>query len=768
MKTQIPFPLRRAHRSERGIVLVMTLALLAVATLLVVAFATVMRVENIASANYRYSLQARQEAEAGLAEALLRLHTSMPEISANDYYVTMPGRVQVRTSTVTGLTNLYSIGTGGTVDLNADSDIAGTMPIGTIQAQWVVVTNRLNRLVGRYAFWVDDEASKININAAFQRTIPLSPVTGLITPAEIDLNAVGANPSLSYSSSLRPYPTTRSWPASGAIGAADCTNKIFNLTAYSTDTKLTPWGEPCFNLNTNITDVAERRQLVQYIADNYFQNFSNWGPWYLMPARTFSNRYGNALQIAANIVDFITPLPSSSTDLKYQPTSPPSSVSDLTPPEYLGLRATPYLNEIAISNNVRTVSLGGVPPTNETTFTTTVLVELWHMYPAPAVASPVNAPAILRNLPVLSISTVPTPVTGAAIMVPCKAVNPSSYAVMSFPLGAPKKVQWVGAPPTFSMQWPSGGSSGVVTGIYRTTTYRMDYAVVPMQGFSAIPAPATPGETNVVIASACNDPRVKPVSTNWVVVAPGVAGLNPTLGSINTGVFNPAVGDGDTSCHIGPKGRMDSLGELGYIHTGLPWRTLNLGPQPAAERTAGWMPDWLVLDMFAVTNGPVPGRININDQIIHGGGVSASASPQRQTALTALLSGTPIAAAATNIQSRTWATGGYRTPIRPGWAPFGTNCFTMIGQICEVNGVAAAGATKSEREAGIRAIANLITTRSDTFTVWIWGQSIWDINRNGTFDAGTDQILSEARLQAVVQRSTNNNWRVLYQRWVTP
>ncbi len=756
------------RRSENGIVLVMTLALLAVATLLVVAFAIVMRVENIASANYRYALQARQQAEAGLAEAMVKLHACMPEINSNQYYVTMPGRALVYPASLgTGLTNLYSTGTGGATNMNVDGDIAPVAYSGAITSQWVIVTNRQGWVVGRYCYWVDDEATKININEANQRTIPLSPVTALITPREIDLSAIPGVSPASLSSTYKPYPTTRSWAMSG-VSPAICSNYIFNLTAYSADTKLTPWGEPCLNLNsyTN-TPVADRVALVRRIADEYLDS-PHWIKWFRSPSHTFSNRYGNSLQIAANIVDYITPV----TD---PPTHPPTSASDYSPSEFIGLKPTPYLNEIIITNTVSTTAGTGTPKTNVTTFTSIATIELWQMYPVAGISG--NA-VILRNLPTLNVNN--TPITPANTIVTCVSVPANTFNLRTTTLRANYQVTWIeGNPPKFGMEWGSGQTDGVVTGVYIRTTpapvARIDYALIPMRGFSPLPVPDS-GTTNIVLASACNDPRLKPVSTNWVVVAPGNTGLAPTPGGLNNGVFNPAVtgGDGDTSCHqISFKGRIDSLGELGYIHTGQPWRTLRLGPQqPTADMMAGKIPDWAVLDMFTVTNEPVAGRININNQIFHVGGVSTNASAMRRdTALRALYQLAPFAAWA-NIQNR--QVGSYKVPTPPpNWYSFQDStrnpiCYAMIGQICEVQGVATIGSTKADREAVIRGIANLITTRSDTFTVWVWGQSIWDINKNRTFEPGTDQILSDARLQAVVQRSTNNNWRIIYQRWITP
>ena len=59
------------------------------------------------------------------------------------------------------------------------------------------------------------------------------------------------------------------------------------------------------------------------------------------------------------------------------------------------------------------------------------------------------------------------------------------------------------------------------------------------------------------------------------------------------------------------------------------------------------------------------------------------------------------------------------------------------------------------KEAIIRRIANLITVRSSTFTVWVMAQSIKQTPQNtsiGTFNPTFDLITGEVKAQAVVER----------------
>ncbi len=65
---------------------------------------------------------------------------------------------------------------------------------------------------------------------------------------------------------------------------------------------------------------------------------------------------------------------------------------------------------------------------------------------------------------------------------------------------------------------------------------------------------------------------------------------------------------------------MNSIGELGFIHTGKPWRSLSLQyygaqtdetGQPGSSSRA--IADWVLLDLFSVNSPPIYGRININN-----------------------------------------------------------------------------------------------------------------------------------------------------------
>ncbi len=265
-----------------------------------------------------------------------------------------------------------------------------------------------------------------------------------------------------------------------------------------------------------------------------------------------------------------------------------------------------------------------------------------------------------------------------------------------------------------------------------------------------------------------------------------------------------------------------SVGELGYIHTGYPWRTLRLRsvypetslttsatPYTDAQVTGppytgigdpnfgkeqielNALPDWITLDMFKV--GPattIGGRININTGF---SGAATNLAPrlpplialidntsvQLSTAFdpVAWYTGTNIDIIADNIANRSLVSNVVAvTPSLYTTLP----AFLTPGEICEAEDLGYFSdkvtigpslyttiPSKTRREQLICRVANLITTRSSTFTIWCIAQSIKDVDKNGQYNppvnpptgipTGNDFITGEVKVQAIVQRYEDNS-----------
>jgi hypothetical protein len=648
-------------------------------------------------------------------------------------------------------------------------------PTTPIRVGWQKVPS-VGQLVGRFAYWVDDESTKVNVNTAQSRA---SDPFGF-TPAAIDLSQLfstigsplaDANAIVNYTTGTRPLDTIESikltQPAvanAPSISANSFFNDEFFVTANATSPDLTPWGDKRTNLTALLTGVitpAQKRAVVPVIAN--VLSSANMGAW--SGGKTFLNKYNNVNQIAANIVDYITP--------DNIPTDSGSGPLDLTPPTFLGLKQTPYLNELVISNTFVVATDPVLAPAGTITISSTVTAELWYMYTNSTGWSPPPGTSIVvqGSLPILinpPVQAGPISVGGGLVTIkpifphmgPSDGtVNGGQFAYRTVvatlpPVTFPVTDTGVG----YTAQLLSGGAAAIFT----SPLGRMDYAQItflptPIPPAPPVAIPAAPATLTLVWQAQCNDPRVKPISTPWQQITNG---LPNTLGTFNTSVnmvmgSGTITGDGDISCHIlsgsNHRGTMYPS-ELAYIHTGIPWRTFYLEPQPVAE--IGSLPDWLAVDLFSTTDiTNVPGRMNIN--VVNGD--PNSYSPARTQPLSALLSGNPSAAAVANNISGFQV---HNTPPLPAFAtvPNAPNTFTTAGQICEVDGLADAGSLtpKSLREAPAEAVVNLVTPRSDTFTIWAIAQSIKKVALAppllSTFVSGTDLITGEVMIQAVVQR----------------
>jgi len=780
------------HHDERGVALVMTLSFLVLVTLLVVAFAINMRVEGGASRCYSDQVKARQLAMAGVDEAVARLRVATPKIGSTGTkiltnYATAPGISYVITNGVPAIVPLCSTGTVDDLLLRDYHDInygsrrlINRQNSTNILVGWVNWSHRNSprpgrtNLIGRYCFWVDDESSKININAACG--MPASPAAPRYLPVDIDVRVLNyaavTNASYEYARSTG-YFSPESWWLSGAVPAWVCFSNAFKITAFSHDTRFTPWGAPCFNFNayggaTNLTDDAGKKLYMQGIT-NMLSN-ANLNLWF---GQTFRQKYGNNLmQIAANIVDYI--------DTDNGLHVPTDSSGD--PPTYLGLERTPYLNELVISNSFKAyTNMVGELCIDRTTAT---YVELWYMYPPPALDYDLSGHTITIQDP-LTISS-DDPAFGSPQHFTSPLTLTLSGVVTPGPWSGTYAVFKQDEPATITVRTTANGmrftlNGGTITAVLKNGTgNRLDYAWIPMTNhtftvFKNSVFLSRP--TNHWWVSACRDPRSRPVNRYWNPIGGGITFSPGSLGGFNHGtVFYGAtniapgataqlMGDGDYSCHtnIANLGTLTSVGELAFIHTGVPWRTLVFRPQYLIEKNNNVIPDWAMLDLFCTTN-KLEGRININSQVFTNNAIHNSATAYRRAVLQGLTYnrfayrdtgyGGPTSLISSNIQNRLWNPDNLYIP--PDSWLIASNCYVMLGQLCEVRGMSSNIVVKEIAERGLRNVSNLITTRSSTFGIWAVGQTIVDVNKDGAYDTAVgDFIGAEVVIHAIVERYEN-------------
>lgn len=826
--------MKQFHKTNRGVALVITLGVLAVVLLLVMGFAISMRTEQIASRTFQQGSVARHMALAAVEEAIFLIRTNTHRLDANFTYVTQPGRI---VSDLSPHDRLFSVSGAGTVNLNADDRIINSNPVypapanRRVEVNWInVCSNGLASgapLIGRYAYWVDDEASKIDINSACTRSGSMGHA-----PREVDLTVIsgigGATATNIWNyAQTNGFASVEHLKVIPNISLALFESNKFYLTAYSIDANLTPWGSQRFNLNSSFNEWKNE------INANCVNTLANPGlvNWF---GSTFANKYGGNAniirQIMANMADFrfrannLDCMGAQAGDLD----SGGLGWSNV-PMWYHGLRLSPYLNEIGVRATYWRPSGG-----NELQCKLWILVELVNPYPQSWGAgyqiivdldklvfrvtgygndyyTGYNSGWVWTGTPNWATMHFQRSQTNNITT----AIPANSYQVFALPV-------WVGLNEANVNAWVDQVYVRIakvrLLGTANNDASIRDWAITPdfdtrdcaggnhfcftsgAAGSDPIRYVADGSEPALNNAHmqgiAKNDPRVRrftawtpPGSGNQLPWSPvGYDVANPmTIGTQNsivdfqcgtglTGVPNDPNPSDITGIGVAnhPSFYMkattsdveyESPGELGYIHTGLQWRTLRLQPRPPAEASANHIPDWAVLDIFSVTNGPVRGRININGVVtnLYSGNVNWR---DRILPIRAAIPGnwhtfgagpnTDADRVATNIYNQVWAAhstwGTARTNAPNNFTP---GYYNMIGELCEIDRVATnyAGATNDFlREARIRSFANLFTVRSDQFTIWAVGQAIQDVNGNGVFDPGTDLILGETKVQAVVER----------------
>ena len=209
--------MRSKTKHENGVALIITLSLLVVATILVTGFLVSMRTERQAAQSMANSQLTDVIAQDAVQHATALLDNNIPQpvppgqTPKPQNWIVSPGLL-TKIAGVDGTTPQYiplstntdylnPPPTANSVDLNAA--IPGSSPasnymdavgstVGPMLTTWVnVLQNPLapasatNPVVGRYAFWIDDENAKINVNTAYGKptTLRMSRTNPLDTAA---------------------------------------------------------------------------------------------------------------------------------------------------------------------------------------------------------------------------------------------------------------------------------------------------------------------------------------------------------------------------------------------------------------------------------------------------------------------------------------------------------------------------------------------------------------------------------------------------------
>ncbi len=308
-----------------GVALVVTLMMMSVMVMMVVGLAGVMRNEQAAARNLTYQVLAEQLAEVGAQQGMTAVLTSTP--AAGQVTATGPGWILAGNTTrylvspaisERQIKNLEEVGTNSLI-LGLRDGVRGG-----VYAGWTNLSlpgQPTNRPIGRYAWWVDDEGTKLNLNAvgsnnsnvflpyltkylsgntdsAAAPTFPFSADWVFVDPATGTTNATNAAQAQALRSRIYPLPTPESikdtnllpLTRDNQIGANVYRRLKGNVTTWSSNANLTPWGTPKVNLADPAVTTA---QIKAMLTTNVWTNFS-------VGDLTLARKYGGGSATSTN------------------------------------------------------------------------------------------------------------------------------------------------------------------------------------------------------------------------------------------------------------------------------------------------------------------------------------------------------------------------------------------------------------------------------------------------------------------------------------
>jgi len=726
MKKTLSRPNDDTRENKAGFALVLTLLVLVMLTVLVVGFNAATRTEQIAARNFSYQGVASQMADMAVNRGLALLN-----MTVTNSVVTQPGRAW---SSDAGDVQLSSAALGGgasLVNLN-------TWQAGTNATNYFIATNTTtaffqvpfiearvsNVPVGRYAFWIDDDGSKMNLNATWTNAradfLPTNarPYSLLVFTSFPNLSL--ANLSVSNFSVMVTTNTTNrtlGWsyfftprqlmmlsglnigtyqklmfhatggPGNQARGTFVLApnNEPAALDAGSDSGMLSVYGNANYRGDLDALENALNRVASSYLASGNYNLYFGQGRHFL--AKYSSNV---ARQIIANINDAALPASAESYTgaTAINMLSGPNSTDENmpVPRSVLGLRPTPYLNEVAVAvvqcTNFPPGGIAGGPAE----------LQVWmHCELVDPYQTGLGADwAIKYKIQDLEFS-------GTYVLngVTNNFSNPTNSIGWNWDGGLLAVTNSGPIPPNsyhvpttaFAFEWQAGGvvPAGASNVVFTTVSVRPSLALLLVSGTNfttvrdwafgddfpgghfvfnnppVVTAPLgfngygafPPGAVTFGPSIAKNDPRVRrfadyePPLPAWQARSTNSLGVaNPTFNPVGgtgiSGVGNdPVTGVTDIFNHpsfapvsgsILPS--WTSVFDLSRIHTGLQWRTLQLRAQDASEAAVGVVPDWALLEAFTVSNNPAPvvAKLNVNSLPY-----PAAAGATNQASLRALL-----------------------------------------------------------------------------------------------------------------------------------
>ncbi len=849
-----------------GSALLIILAFIVLISILVVGLMDTVRMERASAHSNLGALQAELIAQAGVEQGLAKLQQTT---ASNLQWISGPGQLIVSDTANKGaLSQPISLSSGSvsnsiisdprlslrpanlniptfrntsthllTEHINSTTGKVCDMPLAWVYvrksgvlesatAVQPVTKNASNPIVGRFAYWADDESSKINYNLAWGRSPNNTAPMG--DPSRIDLTALqsssGASVTGPTADALRSYILTGqnvtlagaalmgtgtgqtyhffNTPESARLvpGMADgLTAYKMELTNYNADPDTNCFNERRIALTTQKAHMPVTSGTYLCILKDESKDpgdTSNVDPqklettlkmlygyltrkdWPMAPGSSFASKYYNssegyrdAIQFAVNIIEYVrckeafgeVVIPiRGDWDSTNQKWTPWAKGKQVTSWSYMGVTRAPSITSLSATLNASTL---------------TVTAQVY---------SPPN-----YHLPDIDLSNYYFYVGLNNLKGP-KVTN-GGYAQENTVSGLLKSGSFVMITSTFPPNILPNTSNLVCSRVALGPAFQADRVDI---------VPLIDSGTNIslhvnVDTLGVNDPRVNKNTNDWKQYTP-VAGKigryleqevtsgGPQQDTVGGGLPSASNGLSDASLYMpslkgkgdNPTGLVTSVAELGYITTGVrintagvPWRSIRLQPNSGSFST---VPDWAFLDLFSVpvsdtqTNAiTYPNKSSFGGRVNMNSGLE-SFSLNRILPLAAVFQGVAPTTAATGTLSAPAAQNIARNIYNRIAATSGTlynlpNGYYSPYEMVEIEDVADGGEQSEEL---VREVSNLLTVRGNVYTLYSIGESIQQT------PSGELQVTGQKRLQAMVERYSDTSgsvrFRTVYYRTLSP
>ncbi|HSI84576.1 MAG TPA: hypothetical protein VK970_12375 [Candidatus Methylacidiphilales bacterium] len=825
--------LQQRQQSQGGSALVIALLLVVLITIMLLGFFATVQMEVAMSRAHLHGIQAGFYTRMGTDAARARLQSALGSTNSGIAWVSAPGRITVANTNI-DLFSGYSASTNSadTVNLNPPgledmSRYAIAAPHLFVDAanpsmrvRWMYVdkngafsTSHSTNSTGRFAFWVDDEGGKVNVNTAWKRGAANTNEAG--HPSQVDLETLGfTNPDDIKAGC--PFNTVQEARRTALPASAVETN-TFQLTAFNHAPELNMFNEPRIILTTqrslaggstnfidilrvdnsdpgliNNVDGAKVTAQVNRIAT--LLNRTNW-PLPTLAGKSVAQKYapGGTHQLALNIIEYVRACES--------PTPVVEPMRGTVTGGIFTFDINPYYNvnqaiSLGIAGNNRgpRITEFGFFAASGPTSVTSAGVPYYLVKLKAKIFLPAGFGLSQLDLTQLKSGCVVFYSAGDSIS-PSGSLAIAATPPSPPPPSNPKTVSGAGVETGSTMLYPGESRVIIHSGYFEAATrsqitiqsirivlYSASGArveLIPTRNIGipySIDTPAVP-EKDITTRSV-DDPSInKNFFKDWSVQKANTFKTthSTTIGTASTITPEQDTDDSrkitDAGMHFPPpkgqpgnlNGIMQSVADLGYVHTGLqtldnnkagvPWRTIRLQPQSITTT----LPDWVILDLFQVPRQPSetffvrPKPGNDVNYVSSGGKVNINAriqpfptELQRPLPLEAVFrnvndgTGTLSDAAAKSITSAI-----LQQRLADNGSLYGLNAYITPAQLAEVQGVSDAGELS---EATLRQTVDLLTTRSGVFSIYAIGQSIREMPN------GTIQVLGERCDRTVVER----------------